>query len=181
MSERGRLLVDGRGSERVASLLSCSLKMRKATQDDRELLMTWANDPQVRAASFSSVPITLEEHNRWFAIKMNDPESIILIAENGAGTAVGQFRVDWRSEQEGEIDVSLSPEFRGTGLGRALIQAGVSAVFANRGQHLHAFVKSDNQPSRRAFEHCGFDNLGEEIMHQQRTIHYVRTNGRGER
>jgi UDP-2,4-diacetamido-2,4,6-trideoxy-beta-L-altropyranose hydrolase len=181
MSERGRLLVDGRGSERVASLLSCSLKVRKATQDDRELLMTWANDPQVRAASFSSVPITLEEHNKWFAIKMNDPESIILIAENGAGTAVGQFRVDWRSEQEGEIDVSLSPEFRGTGLGRALIQAGVSAVFANRGQHLHAFVKSDNQPSRRAFEHSGFDNLGEEIMHQHRTIHYVRTNGTGAR
>ena len=181
MSETGRRLVDGRGSERVTSLLRFDLKLRSATEADRELLRRWANDPQVRAASFSSAPIALEEHNQWFAGKMSDPNSMILIAEDSAGAAVGQFRVDWRSEQEGEIDVSLSPEFRGAGLGTVLIEAGVNAVFADRGERLHAFVKSNNHPSRRAFQQAGFDNQGEEIMHEQTTIHYVRTSVRGGR
>jgi UDP-2,4-diacetamido-2,4,6-trideoxy-beta-L-altropyranose hydrolase len=181
MSEAGRRLIDGKGSERVASLLRRDLRLRAATQADRELLRIWANDPQVRAASFSSGPIAVEEHNKWFAGKMNDPNTTILIAENGTGTTIGQFRVDWRSEQEGEIDVSLASEFRGTGLGGALIEFGVNAVFADGGQRLHAFVKPDNQASRRAFEQAGFDNFGEEIMYEQRTIHYVRTNGRGDK
>ncbi len=179
MSDAGRRLVDGRGSERVASLMRCDLKLRSVTEGDRDTLWKWANDPQVRAASFSPLPIALEEHNKWFAKKINDPNTTILIGENSAGRAVGQFRVDWRSEQEGEVGVSLAPEFRGKGLGTVLIEAAVNAVFADRGRRLHAFVKTDNRPSRRAFEQAGFDNLGEELMREQPAIHYVRKSACG--
>ena len=91
-------------------------------------------------------------------------------------------RVDWRSSQfeDGEIDVSVAKEFRGTGFGAALIDRGAEeALLKRRSGRLHAFVKVENQPSRAAFELAGFENLGEENLVEEekgrRAIHYVRS------
>jgi len=170
-----RELVDGRGALRVASAMRAGLRLRPAREDDSRLLWDWANDPQVRGTAFSSAPIPWEQHQAWFASKMKDPDCRILVAEDEQGKAVGQFRVDWRSDRDGEIDVSVSSAFRGAGYGSLLIELGVSTVFAERGDRLHAFVKSENQASRRAFERAGFASLGEESVQGQRAIHYIRT------
>ncbi len=46
MSDRGRALVDGRGAERVVSVLKKdSLSIRLAQDEDCKLLWEWANDP----------------------------------------------------------------------------------------------------------------------------------------
>jgi RimJ/RimL family protein N-acetyltransferase len=107
---------------------------------------------------------------------MKDPDCRILIAENGQGRAVGQFRVDWRSSEDADIDVSVSLECRGAGYGRLLIDLGASQVLAERrSARLHAFVKPENHASRRSFELAGFGNLGEEYVNGHAAIHYVRT------
>jgi UDP-2,4-diacetamido-2,4,6-trideoxy-beta-L-altropyranose hydrolase len=175
MSLRCRELVDGKGAQRVTSIMQSGLRLRPAEKSDRELLWKWANDPQVRASAFASAAIPIEQHDAWFASNLNNPNCLILIAEDHAGTAVGQFRVDWRSAQEGEIDVSIASDRRGAGYGSVLIELGVSRAFAEKGERLHAFVKSENRPSRRAFEQAGFSKAGEEIVHDQRAIHYVRS------
>jgi RimJ/RimL family protein N-acetyltransferase len=148
--------------------------MRRAQESDSRLFWEWANDPQVRAAAFSSDPISWEQHNVWYASKMKDPDCRIFVAENGQGLAVGQFRVDWH-DLEGEIDVSVSAKCRGSGYGAVLIDLGVRSAFMERGERLHAFVKTDNQGSRRAFEQAGFTNLGEESIRRHSVIHYVRS------
>ncbi|MGA7752700.1 MAG: UDP-2,4-diacetamido-2,4,6-trideoxy-beta-L-altropyranose hydrolase [Candidatus Sulfotelmatobacter sp.] len=173
MSLRCRQIVDGKGAARVASIMQAGLHLRPAREADRELLWKWANDPHVRAAAFLPEEIPLEQHNAWFASKMNNPNCLILIAEDPAGKQVGQFRVDWRSEHDGEIDVSVSAGSRGSGFGSALIELGVGRVFAERGQRLNAFVKNENQASRRAFERAGFNTLGEKTVQGQRVVHYV--------
>ena len=181
LSANCRELVDGRGSERVASAMHAGLRLRSVQENDCRLLWEWANDPQVRRAAFSSDPIAWEQHEAWFASKMRDPDCRILVAEDAEGGAVGQFRVDWRSDQDGDIDVSVSSECRGAGYGAALIDLGASSVFAEKGERLHAFVKVENLPSRRAFEQAGFANLGEESVHGQLALHYIRTSERDQR
>jgi UDP-2,4-diacetamido-2,4,6-trideoxy-beta-L-altropyranose hydrolase len=173
-----RELVDGRGAMRVVSAMRAGLRLRQAREEDCRVLWEWANDPQVRAAAFSSEPIPWERHQVWFASKMRDPDCRILVAEDERGRAVGQFRVDWRSEQDGDIDVSVAAECRGAGYGAVLIDSGASSVFAERGERLHAFVKVENEASRRAFEQAGFESLGEKLVHEQQAIHYVRSKER---
>ena len=178
MSSRCRALVDGKGAERVVEVLrGVKLRLRPAHESDRHMLWEWANDSAVRAAAFSSAPIPWEEHQAWFARKMKDPDCQILIAEDGQGRAIGQFRADWRSSQDADIDLSLSTEFRGGGYGRVLIDLGVRHALAERGAvRLHAFVKPENLASRRSFELAGFGALGEEYVNGQLAIHYVRSN-----
>jgi UDP-2,4-diacetamido-2,4,6-trideoxy-beta-L-altropyranose hydrolase len=178
ISVRCRELVDGRGAWRVASAMRTGLRLRPARESDCRLLWEWANDPQVRGAAFSQAPIPWEQHEVWFASKMGNPNCDILVAQDGEGRAVGQFRVDWRSEEDGEIDVSVSSEFRGAGYGAVLIDLGVNRVFAGEGGQLHAFVKVENHASRRAFEQAGFTILGEVNLRGQPAIHYVRTSER---
>jgi UDP-2,4-diacetamido-2,4,6-trideoxy-beta-L-altropyranose hydrolase len=175
LSLRCRELVDGLGARRVVLAMRSGLRLRSAREDDCRLLWDWVNDPQVRAAAFCSDPIPWERHKTWFASKMKDPNCHILIAQDSEGRTVGQFRVDWRSDREGDIDVSVAPACRGTGNGSVLIDLGTNWVFAERGERLHAFVKVENHASRRAFEQAGFANLGEESVHGCRAIHYIRS------
>jgi UDP-2,4-diacetamido-2,4,6-trideoxy-beta-L-altropyranose hydrolase len=60
----------------------------------RELLWQWANDPQVRNASFSSGPISWETHVAWFNDKISIPRAEMFIAEDERGIPVGQIRFD---------------------------------------------------------------------------------------
>jgi UDP-2,4-diacetamido-2,4,6-trideoxy-beta-L-altropyranose hydrolase len=171
-----RDLVDGRGAQRVILAMAGKLRLRAAKESDCHLLWEWANDPQVREASFSSAPILWEAHQAWFAGKMKDPNCNILIAEDDLGRQIGQFRVDWLSGQEGEIDVSVAAQFRGSGNGAVLIDSGVGRVFAERGAQTYALVKVENHASRRAFEQAGFTGLREESVNGHRAIRYVRKN-----
>jgi UDP-2,4-diacetamido-2,4,6-trideoxy-beta-L-altropyranose hydrolase len=175
LSVRCRELVDGKGAQRVVSAMRSAIRLRPMRENDSRLLWEWANDPQVRAAAFSQGPIPWEEHRVWFASKMRDPDCRILVAEDSQGRPVGQFRVDWRTDQDGEIDVSVSSECRGEGYGAVLIDFGVSSAFKEKGERLHAIVKEENQASRRSFEQAGFTALGEERVHGERAIHYIRT------
>ena len=176
MSNRGRELVDGKGAQRVVCAIQAStLRLRRVEERDCRLLWEWANDSVVRAASFSQAPISWEEHRAWFAGKMNDEKSLILIGENEQGRAIGQFRLDWRSRDEGDIDVSLAPEARGAGYGSVLINLGVRQIFETTAtQRVHAFIRPENLASMRAFERAGFSKLGDEQVKGHAAIHYMR-------
>lgn len=175
-SIRCRELVDGGGAQRVVQAMTGKLRLRAAKESDCNLLWEWANDPEVREASFSSAPILWEAHQAWFAGKMKDPNCTLLIAEDDTGRQIGQFRVDWRSDEEGDIAVSVAAPFRGAGNGASLIDLAVGRVFAERGDRVYAFVKIENQASRRAFEQAGFSSLGEECVNRHPAIRYVRRN-----
>ncbi len=89
LSQRSRELVDGDGASRVVSALreygsrdSEGLHLRRARADDIRILWEWANDSEVRAASFSSAPIPWETHVAWFTEKMAPARSLIFIAED---------------------------------------------------------------------------------------------------
>ena len=60
------------------------LYLRPAAEGDREILFHWRNDPVVRHNSFHQEPVAWEDHARWFARLMEDPQArqYILMAES---------------------------------------------------------------------------------------------------
>jgi UDP-2,4-diacetamido-2,4,6-trideoxy-beta-L-altropyranose hydrolase len=175
MSERGRELVDGHGAERVVRAMRTSaLQIRRATMADCKLLWELANDPTVRMSAFSPAPIPWEDHVAWFEAKMQRATCHILIGE-AQGVVAGQVRVDERPDGQGEIDVSLSRDFRGAGMGSRLIDLAVRELFASTGMsRIHAYILPQNTASQRAFENAGFQRAGQVQVKGYRALHYVR-------
>jgi UDP-2,4-diacetamido-2,4,6-trideoxy-beta-L-altropyranose hydrolase len=181
LSERSRELVDGNGASRVVSVIrgtdSCGkldLRLRRAVPDDIRLLWEWANDPETRAASFSSDPISWETHSGWFGKKMADDKSLILIAENEKATPWGQIRFDVRADGDWEVDVSIAPTMRGRGLASWLVKHGVQALLNHRHPlRVHALVRRANVASAKAFERAGFERIGTEQIAGDSALHFI--------
>jgi len=163
MSKRGRDLVDGLGAERVCGALTGrELRLRAAYEDDCRLLFDWANDPVTRAASFHSAPISWDEHTKWYAQRLRDPQSVLYVGETDAQAPVGQVRFQ-RQGESATLSVSVAPEFRGAGWGAALISFSIRALIrAHPVSRIDAQIKPENEASIRLFRKSGFRQIGTE-------------------
>jgi RimJ/RimL family protein N-acetyltransferase len=176
MAHGARELVDGLGSERVrAALLNRELRLRSAREGDCRLLFEWADDTAARSASFYSGPISWEGHTRWFADRLQDPQSAIYIGESldgkvgkkGAENPVGVVRFQI-NDDSAVLSVNVAPELRGQGWGRELILFSTRALVRSRSvRRIDAFVKPDNRASVRLFEASGFRRAGREVVADQ--------------
>lgn len=133
-----------------------ALILRPATNDDAQRLFQWRNDPDTRAMSITTTPVTPEEHRGFLARSLNASDRWLLIAEHDA-VAVGTGRLD-RIDGAGTFEVSLTiaPDARGKGYGVSLLRA-LEARAAELGAlRLVAHLKHENVASRRAFEGAGY-------------------------
>jgi UDP-2,4-diacetamido-2,4,6-trideoxy-beta-L-altropyranose hydrolase len=176
-SSNSRELVDGNGARRVVSALrGTKLQLRPVNERDLRMLWEWANDSQVRAASFSSEPIPWATHVAWFAEKMRKGRCHILIAENAQNIPVGQIRFDGREDGDFEIAISLERLRRGQGLAALLIEeAARLASKTGLCSRLHAFVKAGNVASVKAFERSGFELVAIEEVRGMAAVHLSRS------
>ena len=156
-----RGLVDGMGCARVAAALSLSVEpdlgLRPADAADEALLLAWANDPQVRRHAFYPDPIAPAQHHAWFAKRLSNPaDCVILIATSPAGTPVGPVRFE-RTNDLWTVSYSLDAAFRGLGLARPMLAAGIDALRAREpGARIEGWVKPDNVASLQVFRRLGF-------------------------
>lgn len=150
-------LVDGLGARRVVSAMrALGLEVRRATLNDAELLWTWANDSEVRAASFQPKQISWDEHQQWFRARLANDSSTTLLAEE-SGTPIAVFRVELNHARIGTASVTFAPELRGSGLASHVIEkCSRRATEELQLVAMHALIKSDNGRSIRAFESAGF-------------------------
>lgn len=118
-----------------------------------------ANDPLVRAASFDTRPIILEEHRKWLDAKLSDPECLLLMAENQFGLPLGQVRLD-RKNDLAVISVSMMRDSRGLGLAGSLLRQAARHSWDHFGLPVLALVRLENEISRRAFAKAGFREAG---------------------
>ena len=150
--------------------------LRPVAEADCELLLAWANDAEVRRASFRSDPIVPAEHRAWFAARLADPRTRIYVLEVG-GRPLGQIRFE---EREGGalIGVSVAAEARGHGYGATAIRLGCERWFADGGAGpAVALVKPDNAASLAAFERAGFTQDGESWTDGQRAVRLTLARG----
>lgn len=171
LSNRARALVDGLGADRVrAALLDRELTLRPIRETDCKLLFSWATDPAARNASFHSAPILWEDHEKWLAHKLRDPDSVIYVGETCTGEPVGQVRFHLDGERA-TLSVVVAPKFRGAGWGKELIAFSIRTLARTHStRRVNAFVKPDNQPSIRLFESSGFRRSGEDQVAGQPAV-----------
>lgn len=178
LAHRSRSLVDGKGASRVISILrgALTVRLRQAREEDRRLLWEWANDPEVREASFSQDSISWETHTVWFDSKLRaqnaGSRSVIFIAEDDEKVPLGQIRFDRRPDGDWEVAISLARDARGRGLACELIHRGIQEILrGNSSSRIHAFVKSTNLASLKAFERAGFTSAGTDQVRGNTAVH----------
>jgi UDP-2,4-diacetamido-2,4,6-trideoxy-beta-L-altropyranose hydrolase len=184
MSKHGRQLVDGDGVDRaLMHIRGESVRLRRVREDDCRLLWEWANDPEVRAVSFSSESIPWEEHLRWFNAKLGNSGCLLLIAEDSAGVPIGQVRFDVVRKNEAVISVSVDRENRGKGFGSTIIRlASQKLCDLTEINVIHAYIKQNNEASFRAFMKAGYRESGVTMISGHQAVHLVfQKQGRGER
>jgi RimJ/RimL family protein N-acetyltransferase len=162
-------LTDGWGVARLATGMlgpQLHLQLRPATASDEALLLRWANDPQVRANSFSPAPIAPADHQRWFQAGLADANRLLLIACDASGCPLGQIRFDRQppndtsGPHEALIDLSLDRCARGHGLATELVRVGLQAMESHWGPSTEAVaeVLDGNATSQATFARAGFVN-----------------------
>ena len=182
LARRSRELVDGNGARRVVSMVRGgeSVRLRPARMEDRGLLWEWANDPEVRAASFLPDPISWSTHVAWFEGKLRPVDeqgalkSYILIAEDEESTPIGQIRFDARADGDWEVGVSIAKQMRNRGLARDLIENGLIAILKeDLNARVHAFVKPSNIASMKAFERAAFRRIDAQEIRGHQAVHLI--------
>jgi len=179
LSECSQQIVDGKGAQRVVEALQgkAAITLRPAKFDDDKLLWQWANDHEVRAASFSTEPIPWETHVRWLAEKLADRNTLFLIAEGQDKNPIGQIRFDIVGPGA-ELNISLCDEKRRSGLAVPTIHAAVLELFTQRDcDRVDAYVKPENVASARVFEKAGFEMMGMTAVKGNPAIHFRRWRG----
>ena len=131
--------------------------LRKATLADRQQIWEWANDPtMLRFAFQTTAPVPWDVHCRWFADTLSETKRTQYIVESPDHQLVGQIRF----KQNGDhaiVSVFLAPAFRGKGLAAPVIQLGTTRYGTEKGvKHFVAWIKLENEPSRRAFLAAGY-------------------------
>ncbi|MCS6927681.1 MAG: GNAT family N-acetyltransferase, partial [Candidatus Binatia bacterium] len=154
-------------------LTGAQLRLRRAREHDCYQLWQWANDPQVRAASFSPHPIPWEQHLKWFSATLHNPRCLLFIAVNGDDAPIGQVRYELEQD-EATVSISLDHRFRGQGYGSALIGLSARKIFhATTTTVIHAYVKPENSASLRAFAKAGYRHVGTTLRGGQPAEHLI--------
>lgn len=131
--------------------------LRKVVESDRDILYQWANDPAVRAHSFSGSVISFEEHQEWFSNLLKDPKRCQYIYIY-SGEAIGQIRLDI-TRDTAEVGYSIRMDKRCMGHGKIMLQLLAEQVKTDYPQvkKLTARVKPENIASQKVFLDTGFE------------------------
>ncbi|MFH1148454.1 MAG: UDP-2,4-diacetamido-2,4,6-trideoxy-beta-L-altropyranose hydrolase [Pseudomonadota bacterium] len=173
MARIGRKLVDGIGASRVLACMKETIALREASWADCELLFHWANDPDIRAASFRPDPISLEEHEQWLKSKLKAAGCFFYVAVDGAGVPIGQVRYDMTGG-EMVISVSVDKAFRSKGYGSRIIRKGCEKVRGvTQVGSIHAYVKEGNTVSLSTFIKAGFEETALSSVQGRRARHFI--------
>jgi len=171
MSAKAQELVDGTGTSHIMLLIDKLSRQYRATDDisvrraciqDGELLWKWANDSSVRANAFHADTIALKEHLRWYQNKLNSPYTLIWVLDLSS-KPVAQIRYDRVDQATAEIDISVTADCRGMGLGtKALVLTADISGKELGVEYIKGVVFTSNKASSRIFTKAGFKHTGRE-------------------
>lgn len=133
------------------------MNFRLATMDDAAILYAWRNDAHTRAMSRSGDEIAFADHVAWLDKSLAEARRELFICRDDDDDApIGVIRRDDEGAVS-ELSWTLNPDYRGRGLGKAMLW---SFVTRYPGRY-RAEVKASNIASQRMCVHAGF-RLGEE-------------------
>ena len=152
MSAAGAAAVDGRGVARVAAAIAPpEVTVRPVAADEARKVWEWRNAPEIRATAVDSAEIPWEDHSAWFARRIADPQTVMLIGTM-QGSEAGFLRFDLAGDMA-TVSIFLAPGQAGRGAGHALLQAGEQWLIARHPgiRRFHADVRPENGASIALF------------------------------
>ena len=150
-----------------------TLTLNIAQLEDRNTILGWANDPQVRRASFQTGEITEHKHASWFATILSDPDSRIWILRK-KGVPCGMVRAE-RADGIATLSYSVAASHRGKGMSILMLKLALEEmgkIWPNG--KVVAWTRSDNIASIRALEKVHFQR---EKMEKERVRFVITLNG----
>ncbi len=173
LAARQRAMFNGRAAELLARAVKAleitySLGLRRATAADSAQYFEWVNEPTVRAQAIRTEPIRWLDHARWFAGRLTDADAYlyVLTAPGNRAEAIGQVRIEFDADNQGLIDYSLAPIWRGRGYGTALLRRALRQLRLDRdgAWSLLAYVRETNAASGRVFDRLGFERRTQQTL-----------------
>lgn len=141
----------------VEVFIEILVEIRLANEQDTDMYFEWANDIEVRKNSINQEPILYENHCNWFREKLNDKNVIFYIGQIN-GIPFGQIRIDRKSEFD-YVNYTIDKKFRGIGLGKIIVS---KVINLHKNFKWTAYVKGNNNQSKRIFEKLKFTKKSEE-------------------
>ncbi|MBT9585609.1 GNAT family N-acetyltransferase [bacterium] len=148
--------------------MKCEVSLREVLESDAAMLFEWANDPLTRKNSFSSQAITLPEHLAWLEARLASPQDwLYLLCQGTEPVALIRFQ---GTPPKLELSYQVAPLWRGQGLARQVLQAGLTRLRLHLQGPLSitGLVKPENLSSQRSFERLGFTSRQQ--LHQGQTV-----------
>ncbi|MCA9902382.1 MAG: GNAT family N-acetyltransferase [Anaerolineae bacterium] len=143
--------------------------IREATTSDAEALMTYCNmmaqeTPNNTTLRMSLLPQNVMEYRDLICHYCKHKHSCLFVVVDGA-RIVGQIKIDGNDHpltaHVVELSINISPEYRGQGMGSALLQQAVDWA-RRRGaiRRVQLSVLARNQGAIRLYERMGFQVEG---------------------
>ncbi|WP_032912613.1 GNAT family N-acetyltransferase [Leptospira santarosai] len=131
--------------------------LRKVEIKDLKIIFDWANDPLVRSNSFSTDPISFDEHKTWFQEKLLTCPFWYIFELNSQPLGVIRFdKVN--SNKIFLLNYLLKLDVRGKGFGKKIIEMGMHEIGKSIQESVKilGIVKNENIASRKTFLALGF-------------------------
>ncbi len=151
------------------------LKIRKPTICDMKLYFDWSNDSEVRAQSFNSSPIEINEHKLWFEFALEDKNCFMYIFQNSISEDLGQVRINKVNNDNAIISISIDLKHRGKGYAKQMLNIATNLFLElNKGTLISAYIKCTNSKSAHAFENAGFEFVDKVKYKGIDSLHYIK-------
>lgn len=169
MAAKATALVDGKGPRRVAAAIAGSVRLPDGARatltlvepEERDLILSWQQEPGARRYSRNRQTPTAAEHHRWFdATLANEDRRLMMIRVDGE--PVGNLRLDRlaASPERHEVSIIVRQAARGRGIASAAL------VLARRlapAAILDAVIHPRNTPSLTVFRKAGYVHVADDL------------------
>lgn len=140
------------------------MKIRPATIDDLAAITAIYNhEVEHSTATFDTSPMTPGEQSVWLEQHSSDRRPV-LVAEDGNTVAGWASASDWSDrcayKRAAEVSVYVHTDYRGRGVGRALLDALVATTRSAGVGVLLARICTESVPSIRLHGSLGFKSVG---------------------
>ena len=128
---------------------------------DAGFLMRLRNDPETVRASRIQAVVDSDAHAVWLRRTLGDPAKRVMIVLHDQVVLAGVYRLDEAGADCVEVSLTVSPEHRGRGFSREIIELAARHAMREGAKEVVADVRPDNVRSIRAFRGAGFMFAGD--------------------
>lgn len=138
------------------------LKLVNLTQNHKELIFNWRNEPFIRSVMFNSEIIKWENHLKWFnSLAQNENQFVKILSYDNVPYGVANFSIADLNNSVGEWGFYIGEKDAPKGMGKALAYMMLNFLFDELNiRKVCAEVIDYNEVSLKFHEKVGFKSEG---------------------